>query len=163
MTRLDGSDLDHLRLTIAPAQGEAMHVEVHGFLDYDSADHFLAVTTRHLTVNPRLRHLHLDCTALSGIDSMGLAMLLMLHRRTVAASVTLHLDNRTPALERILDITGTLDHLAPDRTVEKSAQHEAQDAGPAGGLHDAQCMAYRHTSKDGTPAGSTSAGSDAGD
>ncbi|MGW1966553.1 STAS domain-containing protein [Streptomyces sp. NPDC001935] len=160
MTRLDGFDLDHLRLTTAPAQGEAIHVEVHGFLDYDSADHFLASTTRHLTVNPRLRHLHLDCTALSGIDSMGLAMLLMLHRRAVAARVTLHLDNRTPTLQRMLDITGTLDHLAPDQTIEKSARDEAQDASPAGGLHDSQRMAYRHTSKDGTPAGSTRAGSD---
>ncbi|MET7988946.1 STAS domain-containing protein [Streptomyces sp. NPDC005281] len=159
MTRHAGFDLDHLRLTTAEADG-AVHVKLDGFLDYDSADHFLAATTRPLAATPDLHHLHLDCGALSGVDSMGLAMLLMLHRRTAAAGVTLHLDNRTPALNRLLDVTGTLDHLAPDRTAEESPQHETDAAGPAGRLSDAQRMAYRHTSKDGTPAGSPDAGSD---
>ncbi|MET8038812.1 STAS domain-containing protein [Streptomyces sp. NPDC005345] len=160
MTRLAGFDLNHLRLTTVETDG-AVHVGLDGFLDYDSADHFLAQTTQPLAAIPGLRHLHLDCGALSGVDSMGLAMLLMLHRRTVAAGVSLHLYNRTPALDRLLDITGTRDHLTPGRTAAESPRHEAEPAGPVDGLPGAQRMAYRHTSKDGTPARSHSAGSDA--
>ncbi|MFG2455043.1 STAS domain-containing protein [Streptomyces sp. NPDC048512] len=156
MTPLVGFDLDHLRLTTVATDG-AVHVGLEGFLDYDSADHFLAVTTESLAAYPGLRHLHLDCGALSGVDSMGLAMLLMLHRRTVAAGVTLSLDNRTPALNRLLDITGTHDHLTAGHTAPEHARHETDTAGEVDGLPDAQHMAYRHTSKDGTPANSRSA------
>ncbi|MFF3611963.1 STAS domain-containing protein [Streptomyces sp. NPDC002580] len=160
MTRLAGFDLDHLRLTAAEAD-DAVHVRLDGFLDYDSADYFLAAATRPLAATPGLRHLHLECGALSGIDSMGLAMLLMLHRRTTAVGVSLHLDNRTPALDRLLDITGTLDLLVPDRTGQEKPRNEADAAGPLSDLLDGRRMAYRHTSKGGSPAGFGGAGPDA--
>ncbi|MFD8422566.1 STAS domain-containing protein [Streptomyces sp. NPDC059466] len=50
-------------------------------------------------------------SALDSIDSMGLSTLLMIRRLTDLAGVRLHLDERPPALERLLDITGTLHHL----------------------------------------------------
>ncbi|MFC8966111.1 STAS domain-containing protein [Streptomyces sp. NPDC057094] len=114
------------RITTSSSDKTALHLEVHGFVDYDCADHFLALTSQQLTDRPELRALHLDCSHLEGLDSMGLAMLLMLHRRTTAAGVTLFLDNRRPALERMLDITGALAHLVPDHKDTASASGESQ-------------------------------------
>ncbi len=116
MTQPTGFRPTDLRLVAAPGAVEGvLRLEVHGFLDYDGAEYFLATAVRHLTAAPGPHTLHLDCAHLAGIDSMGLAMLLMLHRRTTAAHVTLHLEGRPPALERMLEITGTLDHLVPGR------------------------------------------------
>ncbi|MER7983688.1 STAS domain-containing protein [Streptomyces sp. NPDC095817] len=116
MTRFTGSRPEYLHLNSAPhaSTDGVLHMQVTGYLDYDSADYFLAATTQPLETTPGLRHLHLDCAGLTGLDSMGLAMLLMLHRRTAAAEIILHLDNRTPALDRLLDITGTLTYLIPE-------------------------------------------------
>ncbi|MFD6415684.1 STAS domain-containing protein [Streptomyces sp. NPDC060194] len=114
MTPPAGYEPAPLRLTTAagPHAG-SVHVAVHGFLDYDSSEHFLDLATSHLDAAPGLRTLYLNCADLTGIDSMGLAMLLMLHRRTTAAGVALHLENRPPLLDRLLTVTGTLDHLVP--------------------------------------------------
>ncbi|WP_392892914.1 STAS domain-containing protein [Streptomyces sp. LN699] len=121
------------------ADEDVLRLEVHGFLDFDSSEAFLTAVTAHLADTPGLRSLHLDCGGLGGIDSMGLAMLLMLHRRTTAAHVTLHLEARTPALDRMLTITGALDHLVP------------RGPGQTGAHAEPQRMAYRHTSEDGAP------------
>ncbi|MCX4578558.1 STAS domain-containing protein [Streptomyces sp. NBC_01571] len=131
-------------ITTPSGDRTAVHLEVHGFLDYDCADHFLALASRQLTDNPDLRVLRLDCGHLGGLDSMGLAVLLMLHRRTNAAGVTLFLDNRRPTLERMLDITGALAHLIPDHADSPDVSAESQG------------MAYRHTSEGGTSVDRTS-------
>ncbi|MET7391512.1 STAS domain-containing protein [Streptomyces sp. NPDC005529] len=129
-----------LRLsTAASTDPRSLRIEVHGYLDYDNADHFLTVVTEQIGAHVgRLRTLQLDCGALDGLDSLGLASLLMLHRRTTGAHITLRLDNRPAALERMLEITGTLDHLVP-KPAPPGEEHEEQ-----------QQMAYRHTSEDGT-------------
>nr|UYZ50092.1 hypothetical protein [Streptomyces mirabilis] len=61
-------------------------------------------------------------SALDGIDSMGLSTLLMVRRLTDLAGVRLHLDERPPALERLLDITGTLHHLTAPRAEDSGAR-----------------------------------------
>ncbi|MFJ6699534.1 STAS domain-containing protein [Streptomyces sp. NPDC091272] len=129
-----------LRLATDPAtDGESLHLAVHGYLCHDNADEFLDEATGLLTAHPGIRDLHLDFTHLDGLDSMGLSVLLMLHRRTTAARVTLHLDARTPALERVLTITGALAYLDPAaaRREQQSAPHGAEEAisahNPAGG------------------------------
>ncbi|MFD0068973.1 STAS domain-containing protein [Streptomyces sp. NPDC127574] len=126
-------------ITASSSDGTVVRLEVHGFVDYDCADHFLALVSRPLEASPGLRALHLDCKHLDGLDSMGLAMVLMLHRRTTAAGVTLYLDQRSPALERLLDITGTLEYLVPGSKDTPSTSTESQ------------AMAYRLTS-DSAPA-----------
>ncbi|WP_198943081.1 STAS domain-containing protein [Actinophytocola xanthii] len=83
-----------------------------GELDYSSVEEFLVTITERLEVNPGLRDLHIDCRDLEFCDSLGLAALLTVHRRVVAAGAVLHLDNRRPAFDRMLTITGTLHHLA---------------------------------------------------
>ncbi|MEU5281498.1 STAS domain-containing protein [Streptomyces asoensis] len=129
-----------MKLITAPGSDKALvRLEVHGFLDYECADHFLALASRPLEDSPDLRALHLDCRHLDGLDSMGLAMILTLRRRTAAAGVTLSLDNRPPVLERMLDITGTLEYLVPGRA-------DAPDASA-----DFERPAHRRTAEDGSP------------
>ncbi|MGW6212376.1 STAS domain-containing protein [Streptomyces sp. NPDC055109] len=124
-----------IEVITAPGSNESVvRLQVHGFVDYDCAEDFLALVSRPLEAGPGLRALHLDCKHLDGLDSMGLAMVLMLHRRTTAAGVTLYLDQRGPALERLLDITGTLEYLVPGYKDTPSTSTESQ------------ARAYRRTS-----------------
>ncbi|MEV7085496.1 STAS domain-containing protein [Streptomyces sp. NPDC093085] len=114
MTTTPAHRTDGFSLTAATSDGgTVLRLELHGYLDHDTADRFLADATARLTDAPDARLLRLDCAGLGGLDSMGLSVLLMLHRRTAAAGVRLRLDHRTAALERMLTVTGTLDHLAP--------------------------------------------------
>ncbi|KAA0941151.1 MULTISPECIES: STAS domain-containing protein [Streptomyces] len=120
------TDLPHLRLT--PAAGAAPGVlllRLQGFLDHTGAEPFLDAATQYLEHTARLREMHLDCAGLQGLDSMGLSVLLMLHRRTTAAHVTLRLEHRSPSLDRLLELTGTLDHLAPGGPARSTETAEA--------------------------------------
>lgn len=49
------------------------------------------------------------------VDSMGLAALLMVRRVADAHRVALRLDNRPLCVDRLLQLTGTLDHLTAAR------------------------------------------------
>ncbi|MEU3369324.1 STAS domain-containing protein [Streptomyces sp. NPDC006711] len=105
----------HLRLT-AEDTGTTVRIELHGDLDYDNADIVLDAVTEKLRERPRLRDLHLGCAGLGSVDSTGLSVLLMIRRRTDAAQVSLHLEDRTAALDRLLTITGSLDYLTGGAT-----------------------------------------------
>ncbi|NUT43052.1 MAG: STAS domain-containing protein [Thermoactinospora sp.] len=82
-----------------------------GDLDYVSAEDLLAVVTARLDRAPAPLEIHLDCAGLGICDSTGLSALIVIRRRTGAMGVRLHLDNRGAALDRLLDITGTREHL----------------------------------------------------
>ncbi|MEU6765528.1 STAS domain-containing protein [Streptomyces sp. NPDC046853] len=128
-----------------------LHLELHGYLEHGTCERFLAEATAQLAATPAsLRTLRVNCADLGSIDSMGLSALLMLHRRTTTAGVGLHLHDRTAALDRMLTITGTLDHLAPERLGEADRRTRSDP------------MAYRHTLDDGIRAGQpeTAAGPD---
>ncbi|MFI7289427.1 STAS domain-containing protein [Streptomyces anulatus] len=106
----------HLQLTTVSTQ-DSVRIEAHGDLDYDNADRLVQEATAQLAARPALTDLHLHCADLGTVDSMGLCALLMIGRRTAAAGVRLHLDDRPAKLDRLLDLTGTLDHLtAPPPT-----------------------------------------------
>ncbi|MGW2401830.1 STAS domain-containing protein [Kitasatospora sp. NPDC001664] len=107
---MTSSPLTPLRLTTVDA-GHVLRMELHGDLDHDSADLLLDQVTARLAERPALEHLHLRCAGLDTVDSTGLSVLLMIRRRTDTASVQLHLDDRPARLERLLRVTGTLDHL----------------------------------------------------
>ncbi|MFF4138888.1 STAS domain-containing protein [Streptomyces mirabilis] len=100
----------HLRLTTADIQ-DSVRIEVHGDLDYNSADLLVEEVTTRLSGRPALTDLHLHCAGLGAIDSIGLSALLMIGRRTTVAGVRLHLDDRPANLDRLLELTGTLDYL----------------------------------------------------
>ncbi|MFD0052472.1 STAS domain-containing protein [Streptomyces sp. NPDC127168] len=130
---------DHLRLVTVDTQNE-IRIEVHGDLDYDNADLLLDEATAQLAARPGLEDLHLHCGGLRMVDSMGLSVLLMIGRRTTQAGVRLHLDDRPAQLDRLLDLTGTLDHL----TASVLARPPRSVAGEDDGL------AARPTGPDGT-------------
>ncbi|WP_299531537.1 STAS domain-containing protein [uncultured Streptomyces sp.] len=98
---------DSLGFTTSCRAG-VLRVELHGDLDHDSADPLLSAVTEELAGRPGLSDLHLDCAGLGTIDSTGLSVLIMIRRRASEAGVQLHLDERGPALERMLAVTGTL-------------------------------------------------------
>ena len=113
-------------LTLVPAAVDerTLRVELSGDLDFVTADGLLDGVTRLLRERPGLTDLRLDCGGLAGCDSAGLAVLLTLRRRAALVRVRLHLDARPAALDRLLDVTGTLEHLT-------GAPPEAADADPA--------------------------------
>lgn len=98
-----------LRLTTAETE-DTVRIELHGALDYDSADLLLAAVVAEIAEHPHLYDLYLHCAGLGDIDSMGLSVLLMIHRHTSEAGIRLHLDERPGKLDRLLALTGTLDH-----------------------------------------------------
>ncbi|MFD4130158.1 STAS domain-containing protein [Streptomyces globisporus] len=115
-----------LRLTTVGIQ-DSVRIEVQGDLDYDSADLLLEEVTAQLAARPALTDLHLSCAGLGTVDSMGLSALLMIGRRTTVAGVRLHLDDRTAYLDRLLELTGTLDYLTapvPSGAAELSVTEE---------------------------------------
>ncbi|WP_330177011.1 STAS domain-containing protein [Streptomyces sp. NBC_01498] len=123
-----------LLLTPSLRDEHTVCVAVVGDLDYDSARRLLDEAERQLTLHPAARHLRLDCSRLVTCDSMGLAMLLAVRRVTGAAGVRLHLDGRAASLERILRVTGTLDHLTyPPAGTEDMSDDGQQDV--PGGEH----------------------------
>ncbi|WP_320782827.1 STAS domain-containing protein [Streptomyces sp. CRN 30] len=112
-------DLD---ITLTP---DVLTIEVIGDLDYETSDELLTTVDDHLTPGTALERLRLDFRRLTWIDSLGLSTLLMVHRRTSATGVSLALDNRPDFLERMLDLTGTLDHF----TATAEAEGKVTDAG----------------------------------
>ncbi|MFC9291026.1 STAS domain-containing protein [Streptomyces sp. NPDC057052] len=122
------------RITTAASHPSALTLAVVGELDHD-AGHFPALLTCAIEDHERehgatLRDLRLDCADLTLIDSTGLAMLLMLRRRTYPAGITLHLDNRPAHLERMLQLTGTAEYLTEPQP--RAGRHTDQsDSAPA--------------------------------
>ncbi|MGW1143592.1 STAS domain-containing protein [Streptomyces sp. NPDC002454] len=121
---------------------DTVRMEITGDLDYDTADLLLDEVTRELSARPGLKELHLHCAAIGAVDSMGLSILLMIGRQAAAAGVLLHLDDRPATLNRLLDITGTLDYFTvtppsgaathPPTTTEEAQAARAPVARPGG-------------------------------
>ncbi|WP_308204727.1 STAS domain-containing protein [Mycolicibacterium flavescens] len=85
-----------------------------GDLDYGHTDDLLTAVSDLLADAGTVRDIHLDFADLTFCDSVGLSALLQVHRQTSSAGARLHLDNRPAHLERILQLTGVLDHLTAD-------------------------------------------------
>ncbi|GAA4116883.1 STAS domain-containing protein [Streptomyces hundungensis] len=98
-----------LRLVTIDAEN-TVRIEIIGDLDYQTADVLLDEVTAQLGARPDLKDVHLHFQEIGTVDSMGLSVLLMIHRHTTAAGTRLHLNDRPPNLDRLLDITGTLEY-----------------------------------------------------
>ncbi|WP_190143486.1 STAS domain-containing protein [Streptomyces glebosus] len=94
--------------TVATPDRHTAHLHLTGDLDHTTADELLALALRQIAAQPGLRALRLNCAQVRACDQMGLAALPALRRRTEAAGIHLHLDDRPPALDRLLTDTGTL-------------------------------------------------------
>ncbi|MEU9107210.1 STAS domain-containing protein [Streptomyces xanthophaeus] len=116
-----------LRLTRTDTAG-AVRIELHGNFDHQDAHRLLETVTEVLAGPGGLRHLHVDCTDMAGVDSSGLSVLLMIRRRADVAGVRLHLEGRPPALERMLQVTGTRNYLTSPHAGDRSSASTAERA-----------------------------------
>ncbi|MFJ8870274.1 STAS domain-containing protein [Streptomyces sp. NPDC102473] len=106
-------------LTVETRRGSAC-LHLSGDLDHDTGDTVVEQAEQCLTGNFGLRDLRLDCAELTFCDSVGISSLLMIHRRTTAHSVRLHLDNQPPFLRRLLDITGIQRFFTQPQTAQQA-------------------------------------------
>ncbi|MFD7713405.1 STAS domain-containing protein [Streptomyces sp. NPDC059785] len=115
------------------AEPARITVRIAGDLDYETCDELLDTVAPYLDErrdaagSPDESSLHLDFGGLGSIDSMGLSALLMIRRRSDASGVRLRLEQRPTALERLLDMTGTLHYLTAPR--EESDGRQAPGTG----------------------------------
>ncbi|OBB66153.1 STAS domain-containing protein [Mycobacterium sp. 852014-50255_SCH5639931] len=100
----------NLFLSVA-ATGRSACVQVSGDLVYETVDAMVDAAGQLLARQAALADLHLDLSGLAFCDSAGLSALLLVHRRSCREGVRLHLDHRPGFLDRILDVTGTFEHL----------------------------------------------------
>jgi anti-anti-sigma factor len=134
---------DQLTLTTVAVDAYTLSIHIDGDLDYDSAGALPATVDAALAAYPGGRDLRLDCGRLGGCDSMGLSELLAVRRRTGAAGVRLHLDDRPRTLERLLELTGIEEFLtadpaaagkdAADPSEERDNTAQRQDRRPSAG------------------------------
>ncbi|OBH90398.1 STAS domain-containing protein [Mycobacterium sp. E2989] len=113
----------NLSLSVATTERSA-RVHVSGDLVYETVDALVGTTGELLNVQPAPAHLHLDLAELVFCDSAGLSGLLLIHRRSSQAGVRLHLDNRPRFLDRILDVTGTFEHLVSGPDADAGSQNQ---------------------------------------
>ncbi|TFV54893.1 anti-sigma factor antagonist [Mycobacterium sp. PS03-16] len=106
-------------------------VHIAGDLDFLSTGEFVDAVCTLVSDQPGLCHLRLDFAALTFCDSAGLSGLIDIHRHAAAAGVQLHLDRRPAHLDRVLDITGILDHLTTPPAVDGATT--GARTGPAAG------------------------------
>ena len=85
-------------------------IHIAGDLDYGHTARLLEAVAEVVAANAGVRELRLDFTELGFFDSTGLSALLIVHRELSRAGVVLHLDNRPPQLDRVLEITGLVDY-----------------------------------------------------
>ncbi|MEV1025948.1 STAS domain-containing protein [Streptomyces sp. NPDC050264] len=122
-----------LNLSTSASRDGVLVLQVDGALDYDTSGYFLKYATQALADHPDTRALRLDCAGLSGVDSMGLSTLLGLRRRLDQADATLHIDERSPRLDRLLTITGTFEYLvgaAASAEAEQESKGAESESGP---------------------------------
>ena len=110
-----------LTLVLVSPDPRTLRIAVRGDLDYATHKELMDAAATALADPQELSDLRIDCAELRVCDSSGLSALLMIRRRASDAGVRLHLDQRGPALERILTVTGTLEHL----TGESAPRHHS--------------------------------------
>ena len=106
-----------------PRPGVAL-VALTGDLDYDTSDELADAADAALQAVADPHELRLDCAGLGFCDSYGLSALLMLRRRSAAAGIALRLDNRGRALDRLLRITSTWEHLTGEHPADRAERHD---------------------------------------
>ncbi|MEV7729305.1 STAS domain-containing protein [Streptomyces sp. NPDC087917] len=119
-----------LRLTRVDADA-TVRIELHGDLDHESAGALLDAVDGVLAEAVGPRELHLGCADLAAVDSSGLSTLLMIRRLTDAADVRLRLGERPVRLDRMLRVTGTLDHLTAPEAGGRSGSSSEQSPSAA--------------------------------
>ncbi|WP_346345678.1 STAS domain-containing protein [Streptomyces sp. SID5643] len=110
----------------------AVRLPLTGDLDYDTCGELLQRVRTALDVVGRVEELRLDCGGLGTVDSMGLSTLLQIHRSAGRDGIAFHLDDIGPALRRLLELTGTYEHLTAARRSEPPGAGDGPAATGAG-------------------------------
>ncbi|WIY00162.1 STAS domain-containing protein [Amycolatopsis mongoliensis] len=100
-----------LTCTWTATDGATARVAIAGELEFATARLLLHLVTDRLADHPGVRDVRLDCGGIAFCDSSGLSTLLLVHRAVTGAGSRLYLDNRPPALDRLLALTGTTTYL----------------------------------------------------
>jgi stage II sporulation protein AA (anti-sigma F factor antagonist) len=117
-----------LSIDVALPREDVALVTVKGFLDIDTATelhHHLANQVHH-----GRRHLLLDLSAVPFMDSSGINIILKAYKETRQADGSVRLIDPTPAVQRILDLTGVSLTVPSSKTVDDAL---AELDGPAPG------------------------------
>ncbi|MEV7208399.1 MULTISPECIES: STAS domain-containing protein [unclassified Streptomyces] len=99
----------------SPDPSRTVRLVLTGDLDYDTCGNLLQQVQLALREHEDAEELRLDCAELGAVDSMGLSTLLQIHRAACRDGIGFHLDNIGPVLRRLLDLTGTYEHLHSTR------------------------------------------------
>jgi anti-anti-sigma factor len=102
---------------------------IDGELDYETTPDLEAAVREVFASRPGLRELHLDCGRMRFCDTIGLAGLLNIRRGADNAGVGLALDNRTTTLDRLLELTGILEHLTGPLDLERPGRYGGSATG----------------------------------
>ncbi|WP_282088477.1 STAS domain-containing protein [Streptomyces tendae] len=95
----------------SPGPGRTVRLALTGDLDHDTCGELLRQVRLALREHEGAEELRLDCGELGAVDSMGLSTLLQLHREACRDGIGFRLDDIGPVLKRLLDLTGTYEHL----------------------------------------------------
>lgn len=116
----------NLDITTETASPESVIVHVAGDVDYVTARTFVTTVATLLAGADSLRDLRFDLIGLEFCDSTGLSGFIQIQRKALAVGVQLHLDNRPAHFNRLLDLTGVLEHLtaAPSDTESDDERYE---------------------------------------
>lgn len=104
----------------ATTDGATARVTIAGDLEFPTAERLLRLVTDGLAGHPGVRDVRLDCRELDFCDSSGLSTLLLVYRAVTDAGARLHLDNRRPALDRLLALTGTTRYLTSETSSSRA-------------------------------------------
>ncbi|CAL9349001.1 STAS domain-containing protein [Streptomyces sp. NPDC058947] len=101
-------------------------ITVSGYLDVDTATEFQAHLANQL--HHGRRHFLLDLSAVPFMDSSGMNIILRVYQETRGDSGSVHVIQPTPAVRRILDLTGVSITVPISENVEEALARV--DAGP---------------------------------
>ncbi|MFG2319913.1 STAS domain-containing protein [Streptomyces tendae] len=109
----------------SPGPRRTVRLALTGDLDHDTCGDLLRQVRLALREHEGAEELRLDCGELGAVDSMGLSTLLQIHREACLDGIGFRLDDIGPVLKRLLDLTGTYEHLHASQgpTTAADGQH----------------------------------------
>jgi len=101
-----------MKITLSSdSSSRSARIDISGDLDYGHTSQLLSTVSELLSGSAAPLDLHLNFAELTFFDSTGLSALLQVHQKAAQAGARLHLDNRPAHLDRVLEITGTMEYL----------------------------------------------------
>ncbi|MGW2262670.1 STAS domain-containing protein [Streptomyces sp. NPDC001780] len=123
---------DPLAVVVTTPRADTVVVRLDGAMDFETAYEVVDTVRQLLRLHRGVRTLELHCGGLTLCDSAGLSALLLIRRLTEGDGVRLVLSECRPALDRLLEITGTRGRLGREEAAA-GGQNEGEDGGGRAG------------------------------